>query len=176
MLSPYLKHAVDRLFDRLSAVYGRDFTAKFDGVTVDAVKTAWANELRGFEKQFDAVSWALDNLPERCPNAVQFKLLCRRAPTEAAAALPSNAKLRGPTPEERAKLRAMAADIRRGTLFAKPGRQWAYDLIACHEAGWRNGQVFRSTPAALEMARDAIATDPNRSGRSGELDDFQEAA
>ncbi len=28
------------------------------------------------------VAWALENLPERCPNVIEFRNLCRQAPAE----------------------------------------------------------------------------------------------
>lgn len=174
MLSPYLKHAIDRLFDRLTAVYGREFSGKFDGVTVDAVKAAWGHELRGFERNFDAVAWALDNLPERCPNAMQFKALCRRAPClDRPDALPgASGMVRGPTVAERETLRRLMAEVKTGGFFPRPSRAWAYRLLDRHYSG-----EHRATPAALAMAEDAIATDPNRHGRrSADFEDELEAA
>lgn len=154
MSNPYLQHMIDRLFARLTAVYGREFTGKFDGTTVDAVKAAWANELRGFEKNFEAIAWALDNLPEKCPNAVQFKFLCRRAPNEQRVAMERNeAPTRGPTAAEREALRSLADDLRNPRRL---NRDWAYALIHRHENG-------DPRPAAcVTMARAAIANDPNR--------------
>lgn len=158
MASPFLQHAVDRLFARMTAVYGREFSGKFDGTTPEAVKAAWAHELRFFERQLDSVAWAIDHLPEKCPNAVQFRNLCNNAPPVgvAAAMLPDQAPVRGPTPTEREMLRALSFDIKRGMLFRKPGREWAEDLIRDDREGWKNGKPFRATATSLAMARDAL--------------------
>ena len=71
---------LERLFKRLSATYGAEFINKWDNVSMSDVKTAWAHELSSFARNLTAIGWALENLPERCPNAIEFKKLCRQAP------------------------------------------------------------------------------------------------
>lgn len=78
---------VDRLFARLQGVYGREFTGQFSTGMVDGIdigienaKQVWAEELGGFCDHPDALAYALKNLPERCPNAIRFRDLCRHAP------------------------------------------------------------------------------------------------
>ena len=79
--------AIDRLFERLAATYGRDWVAQWAGLEPNSVKSLWAHELAPFATRLDAVAWALENLPERCPNAIQFRALCRQAPTPQVEAL-----------------------------------------------------------------------------------------
>lgn len=155
-----MQHAIDEAFTRLTRLYGKAFTGMFEGEKLADVKAAWRQEVAGIPGSLDRIAWALHNLPERCPNAVQFRNLCRQAPIgqQQQAMLPDHAAVRGPTPEERQAL----LRLRDGFVFGQPSRQWAYDLIACHEAGWRNGAQWQATPAALRMAREAVATDPNR--------------
>lgn len=81
--------AVERLFERMLATYGTEFSNKWGGAPIADVKSVWADELAGFAGRLDAVAWALQNLPERVPNAVQFKALCRQAPAPAQKALPA---------------------------------------------------------------------------------------
>lgn len=79
---------VDRLFARLQGVYGREFTGQFStGLDVNGVdlgienaKQVWAEELGGFSEWPEAITYALSHLPERCPNAIRFRDLCRHAP------------------------------------------------------------------------------------------------
>lgn len=78
---------VDRLFARLQGVYGREFTGQFsqfdaDGIDVGLLnaKQVWAEELGGFSDFPEALAYALQHLPERCPNAIRFRDLCRHAP------------------------------------------------------------------------------------------------
>ena len=74
--------AIDRLFSRMSATYGTEFSGKFEGIDPGAVKASWAHELSGFTSRLDCVAWALENLPERCPNVIQFRNLCNAAPSQ----------------------------------------------------------------------------------------------
>ena len=77
---------VDRIFERLIGLYGRDFKSKFsiivDGrdVGIEAAKAAWAEELGFCQSHPECIGWALKNLPENAPNAIQFKRLCQGAP------------------------------------------------------------------------------------------------
>lgn len=172
---PLPEDVIDRLFSALTLRYGSPFLDRWRELDLSVVKSDWALQLAGFASNLKAIRFALDHLPEKPPTVMDFKRLADSAP-ETALAIVHDPGVRGPTPEERAALKALAADIRSGNLFAKPGRQWAYDLVRCHEQGWRNGERFRSTPAALAMARDAIATDPNRRATERQADDWQEAA
>ena len=166
---PLEPDVVDRLFSALTLRYGGPFLDRWRELDLSVVKSDWARQLAGFGPA--SFRFALDSLPEKPPTVIDFRKLCNQAPIEHAPALPYNqGPTRGPTAAEREKLRRLAADIRAGRAFAKPSRQWAYDLIACHESGWRESfktghrvmQRFQCTPTSLAMAKDAIATDPDR--------------
>lgn len=73
---------IDKLFKRLSACYGAAWTRQWDGVPIADVKTAWGHELAGYFRNLPAIAFALENLPERCPNVIQFRNLCRAAPAK----------------------------------------------------------------------------------------------
>jgi hypothetical protein len=47
---------------------------------MENAKTVWAQELSDFAYNPDAICFALLNLPERAPNAIKFKEICRLAP------------------------------------------------------------------------------------------------
>lgn len=86
---------VNRIFHRLLGAYGSGFTLKFSKVDETgrdlgfmAAKDVWAEELGGFADNKDAIAYALDNLPEHCPNVIQFREICRRAPKKEPVALP----------------------------------------------------------------------------------------
>ena len=72
--------AVDRIFHRLAATYGAEFMRKYEGVDEADMKTVWAHELGGFAGDLMAIAWALENLPERCPNVIEFRAICRKSP------------------------------------------------------------------------------------------------
>jgi hypothetical protein len=78
---------VDRIFARLQGIYGREFTGQFsvidnngNDIGMENAKTVWGQELGCFALNPDAISFALLNLPDRAPNAIKFKELCRLAP------------------------------------------------------------------------------------------------
>lgn len=78
---------VDRIFARLQGVYGREFTGQFsvidnngNDIGMENAKLVWGQELGCFALNPDAISFALLNLPDRAPNAIKFKELCRLAP------------------------------------------------------------------------------------------------
>jgi hypothetical protein len=138
---------VDRIFDKLTLVYGQAFLRKWDSIDINAVKSDWAHELSGFENHPKAIAWALQNLsPEKAPNALEFKFLARRAP-----------------PDELPRLEAPKADPERiaaelaklAPILKKPpvrsNVEWAKAIVARHDAG---GKV---APMTLRMAREALA-------------------
>lgn len=78
---------VEKIFARLQGVYGREFTGQFSTGLVNGIdagienaKAVWADELAGFAKWPEAIGYALEHLPERVPNCIKFKELCRNAP------------------------------------------------------------------------------------------------
>lgn len=143
--------AVDRLFDRLAAVYGAQWLRQWDGVPMQDVKTAWGHELSVFADWLEAVAWALDNLPARCPNVIEFKQLCRQAPARAVAALPQPKADPARVAAELARL----APLRQATasvvaLAAVDNKAWARSIVARHDAG------AAINPTSLRFAREAL--------------------
>jgi hypothetical protein len=79
--------AIERLFDRLSMTYGSEFKNKWNGIPLNEVKSSWSHELGIFADNLNAIGWALQNLPDRCPNLIEFKSLCKQAPRPTTIAL-----------------------------------------------------------------------------------------
>lgn len=127
--------ATDRLFARLSLTYGRSFTAEFEGNDIADVKTNWSHELSQFTDCLPSIAWALENLPERCPNVVVFRNLCRSAPLADIAQLPEPAADPERMRAELAKLAPMRTATAANNLAAFDGKAWAHRLIARHAAG-----------------------------------------
>lgn len=71
---------VDVVFKKLSLVYGRDFTGRWEGLDLVDVKSDWCHELAGFEKHPYAIKYALQNLPQKPPTVLEFRAIARRAP------------------------------------------------------------------------------------------------
>lgn len=140
--------AIDRLFERLAATYGAAWTRQWADVPIADVKTAWAHELSGFAGRLDSLAWALENLPERCPNVIEFKVLCRRSPAPVVPRLPEPKADPERLKAELAKLAPLRASVAAQGLDHKA---WAKRIIARHDAG------DRLNPTTLRFAKEALA-------------------
>ena len=101
---------VDRIFEKLALVYGRDFLGRWDGLDIRAVKADWAHELGRFNNAPDSIRFALDSLPlTKPPTALEFKHLCNRAPEY----LPALLRPPQPSAEQKQKVQAMLQGVRR---------------------------------------------------------------
>lgn len=144
--------AVDRIFKRMSLTYGRSFLALFDGMDMNDVKSAWTHELSGFgasHEHLKMIAWALENLPEKPLNVIEFRNLCRRAPA------PEVAKLPAPKadPERVAAELAKLGRVRvQSAKTGSDGRDWARRIKARYEAG------EQINPTTLRFAREGLAT------------------
>lgn len=141
--------AIDRLFERLSATYGAAWTRQWLDVPMADVKTAWGHELSGFAGQLESVAWALENLPERCPNVIEFRNLCRRAPA------PDLPRLPEPKADpERLKRELSKLGEIRAKAVANTGlvdhKAWARRIVGRYEFG------DKVSPPALRFAREAL--------------------
>ena len=116
---------IDRLFDRLTVTYGAQFMNFYAGQTTATVKASWAHVLAGFAGRLDAIAWALEMLPDRCPNVIEFRKLCRSAPSADLPRLPDAAA----DPERVAAETALLGGVKKRILGnAGSGQQWAKDL------------------------------------------------
>jgi hypothetical protein len=141
--------AVDRLFERLSATYGAAWTRQWADVPVNDVKSAWGHELSGFGNHLEALAWALENLPERCPNVIEFKNLCRRAPEKELPKLPEPKANPERLKAELAKLGETRKEIASKTSYDH--KAWAKQILARHKAG----ENIR--PVSLRFANEALS-------------------
>jgi hypothetical protein len=73
---------VDRIFEKLALVYGRDFTERYSGLSPAAVKAEWGRELALCARRPECIAYALDNLPvgAKPPTSIEFRALCAKAP------------------------------------------------------------------------------------------------
>jgi len=68
---------VDRIFTKLSLVYGHQFLSRWDGLALADVKADWAHELRGFAQNPNAIAYALEHLPPgKPPTVLEFRAIC----------------------------------------------------------------------------------------------------
>lgn len=142
--------AIDRLFERLAATYGAAWTRQWVDVPLSDVKTAWAHELSGYasETGLKAVAWALESLPERVPNVIEFRAICRRAPALDAPRLPEPKADPERLKQELTKLVEIRAKV--VSVPKLDHKAWAKTIIARDAAG------ENVRPISLRFARDAL--------------------
>ncbi len=100
---------VDKIFAKLTLVYGHDFLNRWRDLDLEAVKADWAHELAGFERHPEAIAFALTALPSgKPPTVLEFSDMARKCPPPVFEALPRPE----PRPEERAKVRAVIDELR----------------------------------------------------------------
>lgn len=139
--------AVDRLFERLALTYGKQFSDMYSSVDPQSVKTMWGHELSVFNESLHRIAWALENLPPRCPNVIEFKHLCRQAPAPEVAALPEPK-----ADPERLKLElAKLGEIKKTVTSDRVDHKaWAKRILARYTAG------ERINPTSLRFAKEAL--------------------
>jgi hypothetical protein len=111
------------------------------------VKTLWAHELSTYANSLHRIAWALENLPPRCPNVIEFKQICRQAPAPETLALPEPKA----DPERLKQELAKLADIKKAALADRVDHKaWAKKILARYTAG------ERINPTSLRFAREAL--------------------
>lgn len=87
---PMPAYWIDKIFDKLTMVYGHQFIGRWSGLDLSKVKADWAHELDGIENRPKAIAYALQHLdPDNPPTVLQFREICRRAPEPKQPALPA---------------------------------------------------------------------------------------
>lgn len=125
---------VEYVFKRLAATYGAAWDRSLGQAPIADVMTVWDYQLQQFTQSSAAkkmIIWALENLPDRCPNVMEFKSLCSRAPMVHAAALPAPKADPARVAAELAKMAPLKA---MGSLHVD-GKAWAKALKARNDAG-----------------------------------------
>lgn len=144
--------AIERLFDRLAMTYGNEFKNKWNGIPVAEVKASWAHELSAFANNLKAIGWALENLPEKCPNLIEFKNLCKQAPRPHITALDAPkapAEVVDRVMQEIASQAFKTPKDEKGNVDHK---RWAKRLKAMHDKGERISTIqIRFYKEALEL-------------------------
>ena len=141
---------IDRLFGRLSLTYGSAWDNSIGTAPLNEIKTFWMHELSPFLKSKEsmrAITWALENLPERPPNLVHFKNLCYRAPEVERPQLPSPPADPVRVQKELAKLTSIKAE-------RHDYKDWARRILHDYENG------IPRRPLYVKWAKEALSA-PN---------------
>jgi hypothetical protein len=127
--------AIERLFDRLIMTYGSEFKNKWDKVPLSEVKSAWSYELASFSSNLKAIGWALENLPEKCPNLIEFKNLCKQAPRPQIESLSAPKADSSVVDRELEKIAQTAFKAVSQKTNTADHKQWAKKLKGRHDSG-----------------------------------------
>jgi hypothetical protein len=129
------RNVVDRLFDRLMATYGRTWLSLWEGLDSNAIKAVWSHELAPYSDRLKSIAWALENLPPRAPNVIEFKTLCRQAPIEITRQLPPPMVDPELIDVEIAKMAALAMKPPTNERGHVDHKRWARKLQTAHANG-----------------------------------------
>jgi hypothetical protein len=145
------QNPIDRVFKRLAATYGVAWDNAIGQAPIMDVKTTWGHELYGFLRSRESmmpIAWALENLPERCPNVIQFKNLCRQAPATEQPRLPEPKADPERVKAELAKL----APLRQAAVSpsAHDPKAWAKAILRDVQGGLKRNQTV------VQMAKQAL--------------------
>lgn len=72
------KDWIERIFTRLSGIYGSEFTYKWADVDNDALKAEWADALGGFHADDIAAALQSCRAQPKAPNLPEFASMCRQ--------------------------------------------------------------------------------------------------
>lgn len=116
-----MPHAwTERLFTRLLARYGSAWINLWAGVDVQAMHEDWSRVLDGVPASM--IAYGLDNLPDRPPNATQFRALCHQRPTTPLVALEA-------PPAQPERVEAALSSMFETKRAARGGmKEWAHRL------------------------------------------------
>lgn len=121
---------VDKIFMKLTLVYGRDFLSRWEGLTLADVKTDWAHEMAGFEGNHEAIAYALQHLPaDKPPNVYQFRAIARSMPSKQAFI---HKPLAASPDVVAAQLLAMVPIKKQLKI---DGKEWARRIVRCADSG-----------------------------------------
>jgi len=140
---------VDRIFEKLTIVYGRDFMDRWRGLSIADVKTDWAHELAGFERWPEAIKFALQSMPpDKPPTVLQFREICRKAPAKVLPQLPEPKADPDRLNKAIADLSVTKANFKAESTVDH--KAWAKRIMARYHAG------ERINPTTLRFAREAL--------------------
>jgi hypothetical protein len=72
----------DYIFGRMNAIYGNEFSRKWDGIDPNLIRSEWIGTLNSFLTYKPSMDYALAHLdPARPPSSLQFRKLCQEGPS-----------------------------------------------------------------------------------------------
>ncbi len=159
---------VDKIFARLQGAYGREFTGQFSiidqttgiDIGIENAKVVWGQELAMFYGNDHAIRHALHSLPEKAPNVIRFREICRQAPARRVEQEPGKQIVyenKGNYIPESKSVHEHIRNVRLALGMPEFGnnKAWAKKILEEHENG------VKKTPAVLAMAKKALSYGQN---------------
>jgi len=138
------QNIIDRLFTVLFNIYGSQWLNQWKDNDINEVKTLWAEQLGFYANHLNSIAWALDHLPDRAPNLVQFKKLVSDAPMANQVEAIDYTKT-ATIPQ------AIAEELKKITLpVAKDHKAWAKKILKDVDDG------IKRRPIAIRFAKEAL--------------------
>jgi hypothetical protein len=133
---------------RLGATYGAQWDRSLGETPLGDIKAMWAHELSVFGHSLHRIAWALENLPPRCPNVIEFKNICRQAPAPEVERLPEPKADPARLQAELSKLGEIRAQVTKTERVDH--KAWARRILARVQAG------EKVRPITLRFAKEAL--------------------
>lgn len=125
---------VDKIFEKLTLVYGQQFLARWRDIDLEVVKADWALELASLEQYPAAITYALQNLDADKPTSVlAFRNIARNVPAAVVPRLPEPAADPARVAAELVKF----ASYKSSRVSTADDLAWAHRLKARHVSGDR---------------------------------------
>lgn len=145
---------ISHIWSAMRRRYGTEFDRKWappegdqdPAAYAEAMRRAWSRELARFQQNPKALSYGLENLPERPPNAIEFRNICSRRPESR------------PQPVLAHQLPASRrAEVIATLNAAKPGqrdisREWLQGLAKAVETGRIRPTIFQRNVLQEQLA------------------------
>ena len=130
---PAIELLIDRVFHQLALTYPAEWERNVRLAPTNEIRSLWAIHLDGYQNRPAAIEWAMANLPERCPNVIEFLHLVRRAPAPDVPRIASK-------PADKAKAKQILAQLRPAARQAMhesraDPKYWAWAIIERRDAG-----------------------------------------
>ena len=154
MQNESFSEVIDAIFAKLAVRYGAVWMRQWDGLDMNLVKSDWGSELSGFASNLEPLRYALRNLPERCPNVVQFRAIANCCP------LPEFRQIEAPAADP-AKVAQAAAQLGQAakamTAQRQDPRAWARRILERVAAGEKVGRYARESAEVAMGLRATVA-------------------
>jgi len=138
---------IDTLFETFAATYGSAWGRSIGAAPIDQVKAVWRKHLTGFVA--GDIKYAIEHLPSKCPNVLEFRDLCRAAPKV------EHLKVTHQPSQDPEKVAEVVGMVKAKLAKVPPKdpKQWARNIVA----KFKSGKTV--SPTTLRIAQEALGSE-----------------